>query len=141
VCVCGCGADRGGWSSSGCGLVAGWCVCVMLGWWVRSPSRLLLRSYKAMRALQAAGQKKSFIFAVKHNEKAIDNKLYICYLFNYIRLYPTISHHIPPYLTISHHILPYPTITKPGYPKDIRQRGLRSLSLSLSLSSLATYCV
>jgi len=31
-------------------------VCVVLGWSVRSPSRLLLLSHKAMRALQAAGR-------------------------------------------------------------------------------------
>jgi len=125
VCVWLWGADRGGCSSSGCGLVAGWCVCVVLGWWVRSPSRLLLLSHKVMRALRAAGgrpRKFWLIFAVKHNEKAIDNKLYIRYIQLYLYpisyLYPTISdyissypitHHIPPYLysTISHHILTY----------------------------------
>jgi len=37
-------------------------VCVVLGWWVRSPSRLLLLSHKAMRALQAAGREHFGLF-------------------------------------------------------------------------------
>jgi len=37
-------------------LAGGVCVCGAVGWWVRSPSRLLLLSHKAMRALQAAGR-------------------------------------------------------------------------------------
>jgi len=103
--------------------VAGWCVCSAMGWWVRirSPSNFqvdcYLLSHKAMRALRRPQAEMfiGFIFAVKHKEKAIDNKLYIrCYIHNYIiRLYVTIfpiifiSHHIPPYptiITISHHI-------------------------------------
>jgi len=44
-------------------VLAGWmCVCVMLGWWVRSPSRQLLLSHKAMRALQAAGRENFGLF-------------------------------------------------------------------------------
>ena len=71
-------------------------------------------------------------FDVKHNEKAIDNKLYI----RYIQLYPTTSNYIPSYPIMSHHIPPYPTIfhhIKTGItPKDIRQRGaLYILSSSL----------
>jgi len=106
-----------------------WCVCVVLGWWVRSPRRLLLLLHKAARAAGRRPRKFWFIFAVKHDEKAI-HKSYTSAISNYIRLYPTISHHIPSYIishhiprTISHHIPPHPTISKQGYPKDIRQRG------------------
>jgi len=55
--VCGCGAGRGGWSSSGSALVAEWCVCgagVVVG---TSPSRLLLMSHKAMRACRPQAEK------------------------------------------------------------------------------------
>jgi len=129
VCVCDCGADRGRWSSSGCGLVAGWCVCVVLGWWVRSPSRLRLPYYCCHtkqcapdRPQPQAEKNLFFYFAVKHNdnEKAIDNRLYISAVPNYIRLYPTISRHIhiPSYPT---HIPPYQTR---DIPKIYTRRGL-----------------
>jgi len=150
--VCGCGADRGGWSSSGCGLVAGWCVCVVLGWWVCSRSRLLLLSHKAMCALQAAGREilvyfNLFLLYDIHTtiqKCLVYFNLFLLYdthtilyvkhnektigqqvmypLYLTIFDYPTISHYIPSYSIISHHIPPYPPISKPGYPKDIRIR-------------------
>jgi len=37
-------------------------VCVVLGWWVRSPSRLLLLSRKAMHALLPQAESLFFYF-------------------------------------------------------------------------------
>jgi len=65
VCVCG---SVGRIVVGGRRLGVGWWlggVCVVLGWWVRSPSRLLLLSHKALRALQAAGRYDFGLFLVK----------------------------------------------------------------------------
>ena len=132
----------------------GWVVCVWYWYWgggyvaaqVDACYCYCCRTKQCARCRPQA-EKISCIFAVKHNEKAIDNnnnnKLYISAISlyptisisDYISdLYPTISHHIPShphnilpfptiFFTISHHIPPPPTISKPAYPKDIRQRG------------------
>ena len=97
----------------------GWVVCMCGAGVVRHVAQVdcyCCHTKQCARCrLQAVGRRPRkfwFIFAVKHNEKAIDNTLCICYIPNYIRLcltishpsHPIISHHIPPYPTVSHHI-------------------------------------
>jgi len=116
------------------GLVAGcWVVCVCVwccgGGYTSHVAQVdcyCCHTKQCARCAPQAEKMLVYFFAVKHNEKAIDNnKLYIRYISNYIRLY-TISdyvpsypiifiYHIPPYPTISHHIPPYQN-------RDIPQR-------------------
>ena len=132
MCVCGCGADRGGWSSSGCGLVARWCVYVVLGWWVRSPIDCYCCHTKQCARCRPQADFFLVIFCCKAQwESYRQQVIYPLYptIFDYIRLYPIIFHYIPPYRVnpiISHHIPPYPTIShhiKPGISQRYTPEG------------------
>jgi len=116
------------------GLMAGVvCVWCWSGGYVAQVDCYCCHTKQCARCAGPAGQEILVNFYCKpQRESYRQHIIYPLYptISNYIRLYP-IFHHIPSYPTISHLIRPpYPTIShhisisKPGDPKDIRQRGL-----------------